>query len=134
MKNNKLLITGCAGFIGMHLCKSMLSDGYTILGIDNITLYNCNKTVFKNITQLPQGRLIEVNIKDCNKKIIRWDFPLKKLPKISSGFKENTNDYYELLYNATLLRTNSDVKTGTSLSLKLSMINSDFEIPFFFKE
>ncbi len=98
----------------------VLNDGIEYdasnLGIDNITLYNCNKTVFKNITQLPQGRLIEVNIKDCNKKIIRWDFPLKKLPKISSGFKENTNDYYELLYNATLLRTNSDVKTGTSLS------------------
>ena len=31
-----VLITGCAGFIGMHLCKSLLDDGYNVLGIDNL--------------------------------------------------------------------------------------------------
>ena len=33
-KVDKLLITGCAGFIGMHLCKSLLEDGYEVFGID----------------------------------------------------------------------------------------------------
>lgn len=35
----KLLITGAAGFIGYHLCRSLLDDGYDILGIDSISAY-----------------------------------------------------------------------------------------------
>jgi len=35
----KILVTGSAGFIGFHLCKSLLDDGYEVLGIDNINDY-----------------------------------------------------------------------------------------------
>ena len=35
----KILVTGCAGFIGMHLCKSLLEDNYVVFGIDNINDY-----------------------------------------------------------------------------------------------
>ena len=35
----KILITGVAGFIGFHLSKSILNDGYEVLGIDNINDY-----------------------------------------------------------------------------------------------
>ena len=39
----KILITGCSGFIGMHLTKSLLKDKYDILGIDNINdFYSVN--------------------------------------------------------------------------------------------
>ena len=55
-------------------------------------------------------------LKELEKKIFRWDYPLKNLPKVNSGFKENVNDYFDLLYESTKLRLNSDVKTGTSLS------------------
>ena len=39
MNNQKILVTGAAGFIGFHLCKSLLDDDYEILGIDNINDY-----------------------------------------------------------------------------------------------
>ena len=35
----KILITGCAGFIGMHLSKKLLRQNYDILGIDNLNEY-----------------------------------------------------------------------------------------------
>jgi len=35
----KILVTGSSGFIGMHLCKNLLDDGYTICGIDNMNDY-----------------------------------------------------------------------------------------------
>ena len=38
-ENKKILVTGCAGFIGMHLCKSLLNDGYFVYGIDNLNDY-----------------------------------------------------------------------------------------------
>ena len=35
----KVLITGAAGFIGFHYSKSLLADGYEVLGIDNMNDY-----------------------------------------------------------------------------------------------
>ena len=37
--NKKVLITGSAGFIGYHLCKSFLKDDFDVLGVDNINDY-----------------------------------------------------------------------------------------------
>ena len=35
----RILVTGSAGFIGMHLCRSLLEDGYIVYGIDNMNDY-----------------------------------------------------------------------------------------------
>ncbi|HIE44750.1 MAG TPA: NAD-dependent epimerase/dehydratase family protein, partial [Flavobacteriaceae bacterium] len=35
----KILITGAAGFIGHHLSKLLLKNGYEVVGIDNINDY-----------------------------------------------------------------------------------------------
>nr|MBC8465662.1 SDR family NAD(P)-dependent oxidoreductase [bacterium] len=37
--SKRILITGCAGFIGFHLCRRLLDDGYTVVGLDNINDY-----------------------------------------------------------------------------------------------
>ena len=34
-----VLITGCAGFIGFHLSKLLLENGYVVTGVDAITDY-----------------------------------------------------------------------------------------------
>lgn len=39
MKNINILITGAAGFIGFWLCKKVLSEGYSVVGIDNLNEY-----------------------------------------------------------------------------------------------
>lgn len=35
----KVIVTGAAGFIGFHLCNSLLEKGHKVLGIDNINSY-----------------------------------------------------------------------------------------------
>jgi UDP-glucuronate 4-epimerase len=35
----KILVTGTAGFIGMHLCEKLASLGHAVTGIDNINTY-----------------------------------------------------------------------------------------------
>ena len=35
----KILVTGCAGFIGMHTVLSLLKDDIIVLGIDNLNTY-----------------------------------------------------------------------------------------------
>jgi UDP-glucuronate 4-epimerase len=38
-KKDKVLVTGCAGFIGMHLCEKLFELGYDVIGIDNLNDY-----------------------------------------------------------------------------------------------
>jgi len=35
----KILVTGAAGFIGFHLCKRLLDDGFAVTGMDNMNDY-----------------------------------------------------------------------------------------------
>lgn len=38
-QNRSILITGAAGFIGFHLARRLLEDGYRVCGIDNLNNY-----------------------------------------------------------------------------------------------
>ena len=38
-----ILLTGCAGFIGFHLCKKLLKKGHIIIGVDNLNNYYSRK-------------------------------------------------------------------------------------------
>ncbi|NCC24920.1 MAG: NAD-dependent epimerase [Deltaproteobacteria bacterium] len=35
----RFLVTGAAGFIGFHLCRSLVLDGYPVVGVDNLDPY-----------------------------------------------------------------------------------------------
>lgn len=38
-QHKKILVTGCAGFIGFHFTKRLLSDGCEVVGLDNLNNY-----------------------------------------------------------------------------------------------
>ena len=70
-KKNKdrILVTGCAGFIGMHLCKSLLDDGYNVLGIDNLNKYYdpiLKKDRLKILENYDLFSFLKVDITDLN--------------------------------------------------------------------
>jgi UDP-glucuronate 4-epimerase len=48
----KILVTGSAGFIGFHLSKSLLEDGFNVLGIDNINDYYDPSLKYARLEQL----------------------------------------------------------------------------------
>ena len=74
----KILITGCAGFIGYHLSKKLLKDNYSLLGIDNFDPYYDIK-------------LKKFRIKDLkkNKKFEFYKFDLNNKNKIKKIFENN---------------------------------------------
>ena len=46
------LVTGVAGFIGMHTAKSLLSKGHHVVGIDNLNHYYEPRLKKARLTQL----------------------------------------------------------------------------------
>ena len=79
----KILITGCAGFIGFHLAKKLLSNNkFRVYGIDNLNTYYD--------VRLKQDRL------KILKKYINFNFKkldISNFAKLSKNFKENKYDY-----------------------------------------
>jgi UDP-glucuronate 4-epimerase len=63
----KILVTGVAGFIGFHLSKSLLDDGYEVLGVDNLNSYYDPKLKLDRLNILNQYsnfRFNAINIAD----------------------------------------------------------------------
>ncbi len=64
----KVLVTGAAGFIGSHLCERLLTDGWTVVGVDNFDDFYDPQIKRGNISDCLQDEnfgLIEADICDC---------------------------------------------------------------------
>lgn len=62
-----ILITGCAGFIGMHCARRLLAQGVSVVGIDNLNAYYDVALKRARLAQLqPYGnfRFVELDIAD----------------------------------------------------------------------
>ena len=45
----KILVTGCAGFIGSHLCEALLGKGFNVIGVDNFDPFYDEEIKKKNL-------------------------------------------------------------------------------------
>ncbi|MAV94401.1 NAD-dependent epimerase [Pseudomonadota bacterium] len=64
---SKILVTGCAGFIGMHTCKRLLDDLHEIIGIDNLNNYysiELKKDRLNNLSSYKNFTFFESDISD----------------------------------------------------------------------
>ena len=48
----KVLVTGCAGFIGSHLAEELLKRGYEVWGIDNFYPYYSPEIKKDNVAEI----------------------------------------------------------------------------------
>ena len=62
----KILVTGVAGFIGMHSAKKLLGDGHEIIGIDNLNDYydvSLKEDRLKTLESYQNFRFVKLDIK-----------------------------------------------------------------------
>jgi len=65
----KILVTGCAGFIGMHVSQYLLNQGHEIIGIDNLNDYydpQLKLDRLKQIQGVPGFSFRKMDISDAN--------------------------------------------------------------------
>jgi nucleoside-diphosphate-sugar epimerase len=55
-----VLVTGGAGFIGSHLCKSLLEDGYQVVCLDN--LITGSKKNIEDLLDNPNFGFVEADV------------------------------------------------------------------------
>lgn len=59
------LVTGCAGFIGSHLCERLLADGHRVVGVDCFTAYYPRPIKDRNLAAVqshPNFRFLELDL------------------------------------------------------------------------
>jgi nucleoside-diphosphate-sugar epimerase len=52
MRPGRVLVTGCAGFIGSHLCERLVEQGSEVLGVDSFTNYYARERKERNLAML----------------------------------------------------------------------------------
>jgi len=66
----KILVTGCAGFIGMHTCIRLLENGHEVIGVDNLDAYydvNLKRSRLQLIKAFKKFTFIKLNITNCER-------------------------------------------------------------------
>jgi len=64
----KILVTGCAGFIGFHLIKKLLNSNYKIIGVDNLNNYYDTKIKKKRLNILKKNKNFKFLYQDLKNK------------------------------------------------------------------
>lgn len=103
------LVTGAAGFIGFHLCKRLLDDGNSVVGIDNLNDYYDVNLKFARLAILQQF---------SNFNFYKTD--IADLPGMESIFSRHSNLAFDVVINLA-------AQPGVRYSLKNphSYINSN---------
>ena len=110
----KILITGCAGFIGFSLSRKLLADGHIIIGVDNINSYYSKSLKYSRLKILKKykSKFKFYKYDISNKKKINKIFLNKidivvnlaaqagvrySIIKPDEYFKNNVNGFYNIL-------------------------------------
>ncbi len=75
MDSKKVLVTGCAGFIGSHMAEALLERGHKVIGIDNFDPYYSVELKKLNVETLKRSEnftFIEGDI--CNNSVLEKAF------------------------------------------------------------
>jgi UDP-glucuronate 4-epimerase len=133
----KILITGCGGFIGSHLCEYLLKQGEYIIGIDNLNDYydvNLKKNNLKILENYNNFTFFQEDIR--NTKIILEQKPDKIIHLASMAGVRYSIQNPEL-YNSVnvggminLLEQNKDLKIDFIYASSSSVYGNRNSFPF----
>jgi dTDP-glucose 4,6-dehydratase len=127
-------VTGCLGFIGYHVTKRCLDEGYYVYGVDKQT-YACNPQFLPELLKHPQFKYSDCDINDIER-LVDCDYVINTAAEthvdnsiMSSDvfLKSNINGVHHLL---TLIQQKSRFNMPTLLHFSTDEVYGDIEQGF----
>jgi len=127
-------VTGCLGFIGYHVTKRCLDEGFYVYGVDKQT-YACNPQFLPDLLTNPQFKYSDCDINDIER-LVDCDYVINTAAEthvdnsiMSSDvfLKSNVNGVHHLL---TLIQQKSRFNMPTLLHFSTDEVYGDIEEGF----
>jgi UDP-glucose 4-epimerase len=106
--DEKVVVTGAAGFIGSHLCEALVGDGYRVVGIDSFHPNYDVRVKRSNLSALaanPRFELVEGSINDLDLDAVLADarsvFHLAAQAGVRDSWAKRFEDYIDSNIRAT---------------------------------
>jgi len=139
---HNIFLTGGAGFIGSHLTESLLSQGHSVVCVDNFDGFYSRSLKERNITEFkdnPNFKLVEGDIRDIN--LLSELFASEKFDLIihlaaKAGVRpsvEDPQEYFEVNINGTINILENANKYGVKKMIfasSSSVYGNNEKIPF----
>lgn len=135
----KIVVVGCAGFIGSHLCEGLLKQEFQVIGIDNFDSFYSRKIKEKNLSSFINDRnftFLEIDTTDSSKLETIPEFDLIVNLAAKAGVRpsiQSPNDYIKSNIqgnqNILDLLVNRDIKKYIFASSS-SIYGNTTDIPF----
>ena len=78
----KILVTGAAGFIGMHVCRRLLERGDTVVGLDNLNSYYTTRLKHDRLRELEHDAFRFVELDICNRPAVEQLFAAERFDRV----------------------------------------------------
>ena len=115
----KILVTGCAGFIGYHLTKKLLDQGHQVIGIDSLNeYYDVN---------LKYGRLASLGIENIERENSSL-FKNFKFYLVNISNKEELNSIFSKYSFDAVCNLAAQAGVRYSLSNPYSYLESNIDV------
>tara|TARA_B100000212_G_C27373399_1_gene533623 strand:+ start:55 stop:1005 length:951 start_codon:yes stop_codon:yes gene_type:complete len=101
----KILITGACGFIGMHLSERLLSKGFEVVGIDNLSQfsnYHLKKSRHARLKVNQHFKFINLDVSEINKIEFNERYDCIIHLAAHAGVRESFNNSYSYIKNNIL--------------------------------
>jgi dTDP-glucose 4,6-dehydratase len=129
---NIVYVTGCLGFIGLHVTRKCLENGWYVIGVDKLT-YASNENFLEEFNSNPNFKFIESDINDLEK-LYDCDYVINTAAEthvdnsiVSSDvfLKSNVNGVHHLL---KLIREKGHFKMPTLLHFSTDEVYGDIAV------
>jgi|Deesub1362A_J573_1020465.scaffolds.fasta_scaffold02381_1 UDP-glucose 4-epimerase len=104
----RVLVTGCAGFIGSHLTEGLLKNNYDVIGVDNFSDYYPRKLKEENLSNVLKNEnfnFIEADLIDIdlNGLVEKVDYIIHEAAQ--PGVRKSWGNEFEIYLNNNVLLT-----------------------------